>query len=844
MKEGKPMTPENTAPSVDSIEHKPYIPDDQIIPEFSFIPVFVGAILGIIFGASSVYLVLKVGMTISASIPVAVISITLFRFFSKMLKVRPATILENNIVQTTGSAGESIAFGVGVTMPALMILGYDMDATIVMTVASLGGILGILMMIPLRRGLIVKQHGKLTYPEGTACAEILIVGEKGGTSAKTVFAGFGVGAIYKFCTDGLKLWLDVPSKILKWYQGVEVAGTFAPELMGVGYIIGPATGCIMIAGGILSTLVLTPLIKMIGAHVAEPIFPGTKLIKDMDTYEIRAAYVLYIGAGAVATGGIISVISSLPLIFSAFVSGLKDIGLLKSTGREVMKRTDNDLPMSFVLFGSLALVGLIWATPVLNVNPLGALLIVFFGFLFVTVSSRLTGEIGSSSNPISGMTVSTLLLTCLIFLAMGWTSAAYRLSALSIAAVVCIAASNGGTTSQDLKTGFLVGGTPKYQQLGIIVGALSSALCIGSILLVLNTGGTVYYKPRVPYKFKVDMSRFDPQTMKPKAEAFPIGSETAHGAFSINPQKTKVPGPEAKFDQNEYNVLHVHDPIEDILPGRYLIDKDGKIAYVIDPGINGTEKYWDANHKYLPPPPNTYQVDISKLSAKEKLRGPEAAKDPGEYFVLIVENAEKGLKEGKYLVEEIPGEAGASATGRIKYLVDPGTEVKKFAPPQARLMAVIIDGILTQKLPWILVMIGAFIALIMELCNVSALPFAVGVYLNFCDTVPIFIGGVVRWLVDRSTKSGQSIVETETSPGVLVSSGLIAGGSIAGVLLAIIKGFDIGDKFILTKVFPENKVLEYMSNSSELSTVIFIILGIFIYMVVKRWFLAVPESPK
>lgn len=798
---------------IPAIEHKPYIPDSANIPEFSLIPILVGAFLGIIFGASSTYLVLKVGMTISASIPVSVVSITLFRFFSKMMGARQATILENNIVQTTGSAGESIAFGVGVTMPALMILGYDMDVTRVLTVASLGGLLGILMMIPLRRGLIVKQHGKLAYPEGTACAEILIVGEQGGTSAKTVFAGFGIGALYKLCVDGFKLWVSVPEKALAWYKGTIISGTFAPELLGVGYIIGPTTGCIMLAGGVLSTLILSPLIKMFGENLKEPIFPATTLIQAMNTYDIRSSYILYIGAGAVATGGIISVISSLPLIVSAFKSGLSDLGLGKSSeGQQAVKRTDRDLPMSFVLIGSLILVLLVWMTPVLNVNLLGAVLIILFGFLFVTVSSRLTGEIGSSSNPISGMTVSTLLLTCLIFLAMGWTGAAYRLSALSIAAVVCIAASNGGTTSQDLKTGFLIGATPRYQQLAIIVGALSSAFCIGGILLALNAGATVYAKPPMPFHHKVDVSQLT--------------------------VKGKVQGPEAKFDDKEYFVLSVTDQVDDVMPGKYLVNNDGVITYIVDPGINGSIKYWDCNHKYLKPKDSAYKPDIAKLLAKEKLKGPQATEDKGEYRVLILDQETEGLPAGKYLVDDTAEATTGTASGRLKYFVDPGPEVKKFAPPQARLMAVIIDGILTQKLPWILVLIGACISLVMELCGVSALPFAVGVYLNFCDVVPIFLGGAVRWAVDRSKNSG-SLVETETSPGVLVSSGLIAGGSIAGVCIAVILGFE------LDKTFDFSGVMGSLATSNGFSTAIFFGLACFLYAVGRGWLLSgKPEEKK
>ncbi len=480
--------------------HQPYVPDHVTMPEFTWPAVLVGAVLGIIFGASSLYLVLKVGMTVSASIPVAVLSITLFRVFSRVFGVRKATILENNIVQTTGSAGESIAFGVGASMPALMLLGFEMDIARIMVVSVLGGLLGILMMIPLRRAFIVKQHGKLIYPEGTACADVLIIGETGGASAKTVFVGFGLAFAYYFMNTGLKLWKDVVSRPLDWFKGATPALEANPALLGVGYIIGTRISCIMVAGGILSWLVLCPIIAYFDKDLAK--LDSEQLVK-----HIYDNYTVYIGAGAVAAGGIISMIRALPLIVSSIVAGLRDLRPSGEMAGNSARRTDHDLPMRVVLFGSLALVTLIWiflgADPqagggwslsaIFNwVNLLAAILIVLFGFLFVTVSSRLTGEIGSSSNPISGMTIATLLLTCLIFLILGWTAPQYRLVAISIAAVVCIASSNGGTTSQDLKTGFLVGATPKWQQLSILVGSVSSALVIGVILVTMNNSGTVY----------------------------------------------------------------------------------------------------------------------------------------------------------------------------------------------------------------------------------------------------------------------------------------------------------------------------------------------------------------
>ncbi len=791
------------------IHHKPFVPDEQQIPEFTLLPVIVGVILGIIFGASSLYLVLKVGMTISASIPVAVISITLFRALSKFFGMRQATILENNIVQTTGSAGESIAFGVGVTMPALMILGYEMDVIRVMTVAVLGGLLGVLMMIPLRRGLIVKQHGKLTYPEGTACAEVLIVGEQGGTNAKTVFSGFGLGFLYKLLMSGFKLWSPEPGYKLEWYKGTQVSGELAPELLGVGYIIGPRTAGIMMGGGVLSTLVLIPLIKMFGERLTEPLYPGTTLISAMDTHDIWKSYVLYIGAGAVAAGGIISLFSSLPLIFSAFRAGLKDFSVTDSAGKDQTPRTDRDLPLSVVVGGTLLLVALVWLSPMLNVTLPGAILIVMFGFLFVTVSSRLTGEIGSSSNPISGMTVSTLLLTCLIFLFMGWTGAEYRLTALSIAAVVCIAASNGGTCSQDLKTGFLVGATPKYQQISILVGALTSALVIGGTLLALNTASTVYVRPPAGLKYRADVSKLT--------------------------EKESLRGPEAVRDTRVYAVLRLTEATDELQAGKYLVNEDGSIAWIIDPGINGTSKYHECNRRYLKiddPQVQAFTLPAEKLAALETVSAEiaSAAALPMDqtYRTLLLDQKTDGVEAGKYLVD---------AQGKLQYKVDPGPEVPKYDSPKAKLMSLIIDGILTQKLPWILVIIGAFIAVLLELCQVSSLPFAVGVYLPFSASVPIFCGGMVRWLVDATSKK-MSDAESESSPGVLVSSGLIAGGSIAGIALALMALYENALAHLdFSKLLSE-------SHSSLVSAILFALMSAFLFAVGKGWLLSGAASEK
>ena len=470
---------------------EPYIPAEAELPEFSVRAVVAGTLLGMIFGASSLYLVLKVGLTVSASIPVAVISITLFRLLHR-LGIRDATILENNIVQTAGSAGESIAFGVGVTMPAIMILGFELELTRVMLVAVLGGLLGILMMIPLRRALIVAQHGVLKYPEGTACAAVLKAGaseesraaaqrpgapaqaaEEAG-AARTIFGGFALGLFYKAAMSAGKLWKDTPEKVFgPPLKAGSISAEVSPELLGVGYIIGPRIAATMFAGGVLAYLVLVPLIKFFGDAIPGVLAPGTVPISTMGPGQIRSAYVLYIGAGAVTAGGLVSLVRSIPTIWAGLREGLKDVGGAASGAAPATLRTERDLPPKFVGIGIVLLLTVIVLAPKLHMNLLGALMIALFGFLFVTVSSRLTGEIGSSSNPISGMTVATLLFTCLIFLALGWTGPTYYVTALAVGAIVCIASSNGGTTPQALNAGVVIGATPRLLDLAILIGALA-----------------------------------------------------------------------------------------------------------------------------------------------------------------------------------------------------------------------------------------------------------------------------------------------------------------------------------------------------------------------------------
>ena len=707
---------------------RPFIAAEVKLRELTALPLIMGTLLGIVFGASSLYLVLKTGLTVSASIPVAVISITIFRLLSK-LGLKNATILENNIVQTAGSAGESIAFGFGATMPAIMILGFNLEILNVMLVGVLGGLLGILMMIPLRRALIVQQHGILKYPEGTACAEVLKAGadeesmqaaiasgsesevSKTKIGAKTIFTGFGIGLAYKSAMSAFRLWKEVPEKIFGApFKSGSISAEISPELLGVGYIIGPYIAGLMVGGGILAYLVLIPAIQFFGGALTVPLDPGTKLISEMGPDEIRSAYVLYIGAGAVAAAGIISVFRSLPVIWSSIRSSVRDLSSSNSSSKNSL-RTEQDIPIKWVIVGIVALMILIVAFRSLHMNFLGALMIVIFGFIFVTVSSRLTGEVGSSSNPVSGMTYATLLLTCLIFLIIGWTSPVYYVTALSVGAIVCIACSNGGTTSQDLKTGFLIGATPKYQQIAILFGSLASAIVLGPILLRLNDNGTVYVPMKAPTELRANVSEL----------------------------KEREPIKGAQADGNSYLVWHHTDQNGETK--KYLVNDQGTPVYLVDPGING-------NFKTRPD----------------------------------------------------------------------GSSVPKFDAPKAVLVSYIIKGILNQKLPWGLVLLGVMITVFLECAGVPSLAFAVGVYLPISTSMPIFIGGMIRWAVDlylRKKLASQNLSEDEfnaqadQSPGVLMASGYIAGGAIAGIIIAFIAG-------VITET--DDKIVRWAKSSNAFFT--------------------------
>lgn len=710
-----------------SSPHEPYIAAERSLTEITVGAVVLGCILGLIFAASSVYLALKVGLTVSASIPIAVLSITIFRAITRAMGNTEPQILRNNIVQTTGSAGESVAAGVVFTLPALLLLGYALPWSKVAAIAVVGGLLGVLLMIPLRRSLIVKEHDTLKYPEGTACAEVLIVGEERGVQARTVFMGFGLGALYKLLNGGVHLWAEVPVKMFQRMLPAgkteligEIQAEISPELTGVGYIIGPRVGGYLFAGGMLSFFVLIPAIKLFGAGLTEPIFPATKLISAMTPMQVRANYVFYIGAGAVTAAGLISLARALPMIWQAMVAGFGDIrGAVSASS---VKRTEREIPMVYVVGGVVALVIAMVTLPQIGINLVGAILAVIFAFLFVSVSSRICGQIGASSNPISGMTVAAVLMTSLIFLAVGWTGIEHRVLALSIGGVVCIAAAVGAATSQDLKTGYLVGATPMRQQVALLFGVTTSAIMIGGMIAFLNNAKTTIVSRDYP---GVQVANFesDPMTIAGKS----------------------------------YKVGHLFERTGDAPAGRYLVSDAGAIAFYVDPGIGGRE--------------------------------------------------------------------ATDYTGR---------HVDKFDSPKAQIMALVVDGILTQKLPWGLILIGAFVAVVMEILGIPSLAFAVGTYLPISTSATIFMGGIVRWLVEkRSAASSQPADTSDSGPGVLFSSGLIAGGAIVGVGIAALQALR-KDEFMNVAHWFGDGVTSVTENAIVAIAMYVLLLAVPLYRVARR----------
>lgn len=598
---------------------KPYIPADRVVPEFTVTSLLIGILLAIVFGAANAYLGLRVGMTISASIPAVVISMGIIRVI-----LRRDSILENNLVQTIGSAGESVAAGAIFTLPALFLWAKEgtIDSPSMITiflVALVGGLLGVAFMVPLRQALIVEEHGTLPFPEGTACAEVLLAGEEGGSKAGTVFSGLGIAAAYKFIADGLKVF---PSEIgydIKAYAGSSVGVQVLPALAGVGYICGPKISSYMLAGSTLSWFVLMPAIALFGAD-AQAIFPGTDPIAQMAPSDLWGTYIKYIGAGAVATGGVISLIKSLPLIAKTFKQAMQS---MKKKSSASALRTEQDIPMPFLLVMILVIGIAIWLVPAFPVNPIGALIVIVFGFFFATVSSRMVGLIGSSNNPVSGMAIATLLIATLLLKATGTTGVKGMTGAIAIGGIICVIAAIAGDCSQDLKTGFIVGATPKKQQIGEMIGVVVSAAAIGFVLQLLDN-------------------------------AWGYGSEA------------------------------------------------------------------------------------------------------------------------------IPA-------------------------PQATMMKMLVEGIMSAELPWSLILIGVCVAIVMEILKVPVMPFAVGMYLPFSLNAGIMAGGLVRLFMDKRNVSEKE-KKASVDHGILFTSGLIAGEGLMGVILAIFavakldKIIDLSKKFSIGEI--------------------------------------------
>ncbi|HKV92526.1 MAG TPA: oligopeptide transporter, OPT family [Candidatus Angelobacter sp.] len=689
---------ESVHAKVEETKFQPYVPAEEVRPEFTFRAILFGGLFGILFGAVTVYVGLRAGLTVSASIPIAVLSISVLRGLSKMTKQGNPSILENNIVQTTGSAGESVAGGVIFTLPALIFLGFPLEYARIFLLAFIGGWLGVLFMIPLRRQLIVKEHGNLLYPEGTACADVLIAGDKGGSFAGRVFAGLGLGALYTFFQNEnmFKVWPSTPTYTPGWYPGSSIRANTTSEYLGVGYIIGPRIAGVIFAGGVFAWLVVMPAIKFFGSHVTGAIFPGTTPIANMGPDDIYRAYIRPMGAGAVAAAGLITLLRTIPTIIGALRAGAKDLAKGAAAAAS-LRRTDRDLNLKWALLGSGVLLLLMWALltfkPILHAetsagnNFFAAILVVVFGFLFVTVSSRITGLIGSSSNPISGMAIATLMATCAMFLVMGWTGTAFSALAITIGGVVCIASANAGNTSQDLKTGFLVGATPAKQQMALMVGVTVSVVAIGMTLGLMNAA----------------LESFRPANI---------------AIADIHNPPVGVSEYSGKFDRQTV-------PVAATAGGP-----------TTDQSVKGMTLYTAINS---PTVPNGY------------------------YFY--------NPQSQKFEVQWIQGIGSDSASA-----------------PQAQLMATVINGILSRRLPWGLILLGVFLVIAVELLGIRSLSFAVGFYLSIATTLAIFAGGVVRWLVEyRQRRGGQASPESEVSPGSLYSSGLIAAGGIVGLLGMFIK---------------------------------------------------------
>ena len=744
-----------TVPQTKSVPaYKPFVPATESRPELSFRALLLGSLFGILFGAVTVYVGLRAGLTVAASIPISVLSISILRAFGK------ASILENNIVQTTGNAGQSIASGVIFTLPALIFLGFDLESTRIFALALFGGWLGVLFMIPLRKQLIVDEHETLTYPEGTACADVLEAGERGGSFASRVFLGLGFGGVYTlFQNENLfGLFPSTPN-----YQpdlgpqhllrGSAIRADVTPEYLGVGYIIGIRTAAVMLAGGAFSWLVLMPAIVFFGSHLTTPLYPGTTLIRDMGPSQLWSTYIRPMGAGAVAAAGLITLLRTLPTILAALTEGFRKIGskapantvssqpepppshptqtvssrpeaarsaaeaerspysssgeaaeqpheagaprLAPETWAFTTPRTEHDLPPIVVLGGSALLIALLWIflqfhpVPGAQVGALAnlaaAFLVVLFGFLFVTVSARIVGIVGSSASPVSGMTIATLMATAAIFLVKGWTAPAFGALAITIGGIVCIAASNAGDTAQDLKTGYLIGATPWKQQLAIMIGVIVSVVSIGATLNAMNTGLESFQ--RLPHPIPLALDHL------------PDGVQNT-GHFKRDHILLTTPSTQA------------------------IGAAPAPLTAPTSPtprGVTGLTQT-PANE----PSSRNNQVELPSASS----------------YILLNAIGSTTLEDGKYLYNPVSG------TIDVQWIQGIGSE--KAAAPQGRLMATVINGILSRKLPWSLVLLGVFLVIAVELLGIRSLTFAVGAYLSIATTLAIFVGGVMRWMADRA----------------------------------------------------------------------------------------------
>ena len=660
----------NSAPPPSS-NFRPFVPAHEHRPEMTFRAVLIGALFGILFGAVTVYVGLKAGLTVAASIPISVLSISILRVLGK------SSILENNIVQTTGNAGQSIASGVIFTLPALIFLGFDLEYARIFALALFGGWIGVLFMIPLRRQLIVEEHGTLLYPEGTACADVLMAGERGGSFASRIFLGLGMGSLYTlFQNENLfGLWpatpradLDLGSQHL--LKGGSIRADATPEYLGVGYIIGIRISGVMLAGGVFSWLVLMPAIYFFGSHLAHPLYPGTVPISAMSPSDLWRTYIRPMGAGAVAAAGCLTLLRTLPTIVSALTGSLrakKNAATTTAGTTDRVARTSHDLPNSFVYGGSVLLIAIMWAflewkpVPGAQVGALAnlaaALLIVVFGFLFVTVSARIVGIVGSSASPVSGMTIATLMATAAIFLVKGWTAPAFGALAITIGGVVCIAASNAGDTAQDLKTGYIIGATPWKTQLAVMIGVVVSTFVIGLTLSGMNKALESFHRLAVPV------------------------------AINLN---------------------------------------------ALPEGLQNTGRF-PRPHLSLPDPTDSSKrIDVNNATNYE----------------LINAIGSPTLEDGKYLLNR--------NTGMLEIQWVQGIGSEKAAAPQGRLMATVINGILSRKLPWSLVLLGVALVLAVELAGVRSLTLAVGAYLSIATTLAIFAGGLMRWMVDAAVAKARA----------------------------------------------------------------------------------------